>query len=124
MGSDHSEIFQRMAVQDPRYRREAYAFTFEAFNYTMEQRRKQGFQGHIDGRELCEGIREYAEHCFGYLTRTVFSQWGITRTDDFGEIVFSMIRHGLMRKQETDQIEDFRDAFKFDEVFEQSFLSD
>ncbi len=124
MVPDHNELFQQMANEDKRYRREAFAFTFEAFNFTMEQRRVEGFQGHIDGRELCEGIREYAEKCFGFLTKTVFSQWGITRTDDFGEIVFSMIRKGLMKKQESDLIDDFRDAYKFDEVFEQSFISD
>ncbi len=124
MGPDNNELFLQMASEDKRYRREAFAFTLEAFNFTMEQRQQQGFQGHIDGGELCQGIREYAEKCFGFLTKTVFSQWGVTRTEDFGEIVFIMIRNGLMKKQESDLIEDFRDAYKFDDVFEQSYLSD
>ncbi|MCB9833731.1 MAG: hypothetical protein H6807_14815 [Planctomycetes bacterium] len=122
MSQDAAAIFQSLAEKDRRYRREAYAFTFEAFNYTMEERRREGQEGHIDGRYLCDGIRRYAENCFGYLTRTVFSQWGVTRTEDFGEIVFAMVDAGLMRKRDSDSIADFSNAYDFSEVFEQSFL--
>lgn len=122
--ADQHEIFQQMAEGDGRYRREAYAFTLEAFNHTMEERRKKGLTGHISGMELCEGIRRHAEHAFGYLTKTVFSQWGVTRTDDFGEIVFGMIEHGILSKHEDDRREDFADAFSFDDVFEKSLIYD
>ena len=122
MGADNAEIFLKLSEKDGRYRREAYAFTFEAFNFTMEKRRRDGDQGHIDGAELCEGIREYAENSFGFLTRTVFNQWGVTSTEDFGTIVFSMVDAGLMRKQDSDSIADFQNAYDFEEVFEKNLL--
>ncbi|MCA9319382.1 MAG: hypothetical protein KDB53_01540 [Planctomycetes bacterium] len=120
--ADDLEIFQSLVDQDGRYQREAYAFTLEAFNHTMEQRRRDGLVGHIDGADLCEGIRDFAERSFGYLTRTVFSQWGISQTRDFGEMVFAMVEAGLLSKQEGDTIDDFEDAYDFDEVFERSFI--
>ena len=122
--SDQLELFQQMAESDGRYRRDAYAFTLEAFNVTMSARREEGLTGHITGAELCNGIREHAEHSFGYLTKTVFSQWGVSRTEDFGEIVFNMIEHGILSKHEDDRKEDFANAFSFDDVFEKSLLYD
>ena len=122
MGGDRWRMLQALVDADGRYRREAYAFTLEAFNYTLEQRRRKGLVGHVDGRELCEGIREYAEKSFGFLTKAVFSQWGITRTSDFGEIVFAMVNAGLLSKQDSDTKEDFVDAFEFDDVFEKELL--
>ncbi len=124
MPKDNLEVFQEIAESDGRYRREAYVFTLDAFNFAMEERRKRGVNGHISGIGLCEAIREFAEQSFGYLTRTVFSQWGVTRTDDFGEIVFTMIEHGILSKHEDDRKEDFEAAFSFDEVFEKSLIYD
>ena len=37
----------------------SYVFTLDAFNYAMEERRKQGVSGHISGAELCHGIRVF-----------------------------------------------------------------
>ena len=124
MSQQDLEVFQSLVDDDGRYRREAYAFTLEAFNFTMERRVKEGLHGHIDGRELCEGIRSYADIRFGYLTRTVFAHWGITSTADFGEIVFAMVRSGILSKQESDSMDDFVDAFDFDEVFERDLIYD
>lgn len=122
MSQDGPEYFQSLVDDDGRYRREAYQFTLEAFNYTMAARRREGRHGHIDGRQLCEGIREFAEKSFGYLTRTVFSHWGIKSTADFGEIVFAMVEFGVLAKQDTDSKDDFVGAFDFDEVFEQNLI--
>lgn len=107
-----------------RYRREAYIFTMEALNYTVEKLNHQGEFGHIDGKQLCEGIREYACSAFGYLTKTVFANWGVTKTEDFGEIVFALVEAELLSKQESDTPEDFIEAFRFDEVFEQKMIYD
>ena len=109
-----------LCAKDSRYEREAYAFTIEALNYTVKQRRREGHEGHITGPELLEGIRDYAEKSFGYLTKVVFAQWGVTRTEDFGEIVYGLIDVGLLRKQESDSKEHFANGYDFDEVFEKS----
>lgn len=80
---------------------------------------------HLTGRQLCEAARVYAMRQYGYLARTVLGSWGITRTDDIGEIVYNMIAIGQMSKTETDQREDFNGVYDFDHALsrEYSFAS-
>jgi len=40
---------------------------------------------------------------------------------DFGRMVFNLVEAGLMRKQESDTIECFRDVYSFEAVFDQPF---
>ncbi|MDD5269749.1 MAG: hypothetical protein PHE80_01005, partial [Candidatus Omnitrophica bacterium] len=68
---------------------------------------------HVNGRELSEGLREYAIDQFGPLARTVLESWGVTKTEDFGNIVFNLIKAKLLSKTEEDSIEDFMDVFEF-----------
>ena len=52
------------------------------------------------------------------MTKAVFAHWGITKTSDFGEMVFTLVKAGLMSKTEEDTLEDFRDVYGFDEEFD------
>ena len=76
---------------------------------------------HVSGRELCWALREYALKRWGILARTVLESWKIRSTADFGRIVFGFIDFDMMRKQEDDSLDDFRDVYAFDEVFDESF---
>ena len=105
------EIFER----DKRYALDAYRFIFEALDVTLKQLGRKG--GHVGGRDLLEGIRQHAVEQFGGLARMVLSQWGIHRTEDFGEMVFNLVDAGLMGKTDTDTKEDFRNGFDFSEAF-------
>jgi len=58
---------------------------------TPEEMKKAGHEGHIDGKQLLHGMRDYGCRLFGYLGRAVFNEWGITKTADFGEIVFRLV---------------------------------
>jgi uncharacterized repeat protein (TIGR04138 family) len=78
-------------------------------------------QQHVTGQELCEAIRQYAVHQYGYMAKTVLNSWGVQRTGDFGEIVFNLIRFGRMRKTKDDRREDFNDVYDFEAAFEQEF---
>jgi uncharacterized repeat protein (TIGR04138 family) len=121
---DGFDVIEKLVARDGRYRREAYEFTLEALSWTLGKRRRDGVNGHIDGQELCQGIRELADRSFGFLTKTVFTRWGVTSTEDFGEIVFQLADAEMLSKQETDSKADFAGAFDFDEVFEQSLIYD
>jgi uncharacterized repeat protein (TIGR04138 family) len=72
---------------------------------------------HVTGRQLCFGLRNYAQRQYGRLARTVLAHWQIHTTADFGRIVFAMIDAGMMRKNDDDTIEDFEAVFDFDEAF-------
>lgn len=121
----HSEFYRKIAEitkGDPRYKREAYDFVLRALDETIRGEGRQhraGTEKHITGQELLEGIRELARSEFGLLAHAVFESWGVQRTEDFGEIVFNLVDHQLLNKQETDTREDFRDGFDFSTAFEE-----
>ena len=76
---------------------------------------------HVSGKELAEGIRDYALQEFGPLALTVLRTWGIQRTEDFGELVFHLVEAGKLGKTEKDTRADFAHVYDFDEVFARPF---
>jgi uncharacterized repeat protein (TIGR04138 family) len=79
--------------------------------------------GHVSGQQLCMGLREYAIDRFGVLAPCVLRHWNISRTEDFGRIVYALIEAGELSKTADDSIEDFHSVFEFDEAFSLPALS-
>lgn len=75
----------------------------------------------ISGVDLCWALRDFARQRWGLLAGVVLKQWGVTRTEDFGNIVFGLVTHGFMYKEAHDSIEDFRGVFDFREAFDRSY---
>lgn len=127
----------RLAREDRRYAPDAYFFVFDALAFAHQvlnfgspaDAEDLGTSGvteepardpdqperHVTGQELCEAIRRFALDQYGLMARTVFHHWGVRSTSDFGEIVFTLIRAGHMRKTPYDRREDFDDNFDFDD---------
>ncbi len=112
---DPQEVLDRILENDDRYPRRAYLFVMEAVSFTVE---KLTVRRHITGKELSLGIRDFAIERFGIAAKLVFEEWNITKTRHFGDIVFSLVNEGLLRKTEEDAIEDFDDVFDFAAAFE------
>ena len=55
------------------------------------------------------------------MAKTVLTTWGIHSTDDFGEIVYNLIKVDLMKKSDSDRREDFDGVFDFDSGLTQAF---
>ncbi len=72
---------------------------------------------HVDGTQLCLGLRDHAIARYGLLAKSVLNNWGIYETRDFGNIIFALVDANLMRTTDEDSIEDFADVFDFDEDF-------
>lgn len=112
------------------YPLEAFHFVRDGLSYTVERIHEEADSGselagdsrHISGQELCLGLRDYAIEQYGLLAPVVLRQWHITRTDDFGRMVFAMIEAGLMSKTPDDTIDDFRAVYDFDEAFHRDTL--
>lgn len=121
---EFDEILDRIIARDPRYAREAYHFVREALDYTQAKvsRQSHGRLRHVTGQELLEGIREYALTQFGPMALFVLNEWGVRKTEDFGEIVFNMVDAGLLAKTNEDKKEDFANGYDFEEVFRKPFL--
>lgn len=108
------EALERLRVRDERYQERAYLFVLAALEYAqgkLEQRR------HLSGGELALACRDFALEQFGLMASTVLGQWGVHRTEDFGQMVFLLIDAGLLARQPSDRIEDFDQVYDFAEVF-------
>ncbi len=117
---------EELVRRDPRYPPEAYEFVFEALAYASKRLGRvrandpltpsplageSGEEEHVSVAEFFEGLRELALRDFGMMAPTVFSQWGVRRTDDFGEIVFNLIGAGLLDPTTADDRGAFHDHF-------------
>jgi len=127
MSELHSLLIQ-LLNEDSRYKPEAYFFVRDALSFAQEGMgsRSKSIEGkvgerHLSGQELCQAIRQFAIKQYGYMALPVFSNWGIVCTGDFGEIVYNMIRHDVMRKSEDDRREDFNDVYEFNDAFVDAF---
>jgi len=123
------EVVQR----DPRYSYEAYEFLFQALHHTQKKLGREPPEPaegdappadkryHVSGQELMNGVRDLALREFGLMARTVLHQWGVQRTDDFGEMVFNLVEAGLMSKTDEDTRADFHAVFDLDQALVQAY---
>jgi uncharacterized repeat protein (TIGR04138 family) len=137
---DPTDSFVALLREDRRYKPEAYIFIFEALNFAqnvlgmgneksgelLSHSHKEGdpeeiVERHVTGQELCEAIRQYALHQYGYMSKSVLNSWGLRNTGDFGEVVFNLIRIGKMKKTPSDTRVDFNDIYNFDTAFRDEF---
>jgi len=118
-----TEALDQVVAADPRYDKEAYLFLQDALDFTMKARKKQKLElsRHVTGQELLDGVRAFALREYGPMVPSVFETWGIGRCDDFGEMVFNLIRAGIFGKTDTDTIDDFRNGYDFQEAFVKPF---
>lgn len=113
-----------------RFHADAYRFVFEALQHTQEKlkrpkpREPDDEDAHITGQELLAGIRDLALKRFGLLSRTVFEQWNVRSTADFGRIVFELVERGEMRKTDRDTLSDFTDVFDFEDALDRRYPID
>ena len=104
------------------YPMEAFAFVREGLNFAVQSVHEDPEalpeqDRHISGQQLCMGLRDYAIRRYGRMAITVLGHWQISRTEDFGRMVFAMIGGGLMSRSDDDTLDDFVDIYEFDEAF-------
>ena len=116
----------RLGLDFGPYPPEAYQFVREGLEHTSRTLHgdpsatapfTEKLGRHVDGRQLCLGLRDFAIEQFGLLALTVLRRWHIHRTDDFGRMVFNMVEAGLLSKTEDDRPSDFAGVYDFDEAF-------
>jgi len=108
------DIVEAICERDTRYKPDSYEFVMQALQFTQKKLKRAG---HVSGRELSEGIRQFALKTYGPMARIVLEYWGIHTTEDFGNIVFNMISVKLFSKTEDDTLDDFRDVYRFESAF-------
>ena len=111
---------------------EAYEFIHSGLAYTVQKihgqlkdpkklKEEEKKSYHVTGRDLSNGLREFALLRWGMLARTVLKRWNITRTEDFGRIVFALVENQHMSKTENDTVEDFKNVFDFATAFDENY---
>ena len=101
---------ERIRQVDGRYRKEAYAFMNDAVAYTVKKQHAADpgkRDRHVSGKELIYGTVELATREFGVLAPYVLYDWGITSGPAIGDIIFHLIREGVMSASKDDSREDF-----------------
>lgn len=105
----------RIVRSDPRYSPDAYYFVSQALQFAQDD----SFGRSANAQRLLEGIRRYARETFGPAARSTLAEWGIHRSEDFGEIVFNLVDAGLIKAESGDSRADFTHAFDFGQAFPQ-----
>ena len=121
---DFKEVVRGICSKDGRYPVEVYVFVKEALDFTTKFLNKpvENKKKHVTGAELLDGIREFAIQELGPMASTVFKTWGISRTEDFGEIVFNLVESGVLGKTDSDKREDFANGYDFFNTFTKPFI--
>lgn len=105
------DVVDALRARGSRYAREAYVFVVAALGETVRalpaERLADAERRHLSGRELTEGVIRVAREEFGPLAPTVFSEWGVRRTEDIGEIVFELVGAGQLSARPEDTRADF-----------------
>jgi uncharacterized repeat protein (TIGR04138 family) len=112
------DVMARIRSRGGRYHERAYLFvlgTIEFLQTRLEARR------HVTGGELAWACRDFARQQFGLLASGVLAHWGITRTEDFGRIVFTLVEVGLLVTQPGDAESDFEAVYQFADAFGDSY---
>lgn len=111
-------VLARIRARGGHYDERGYLFVLAAVEYLqsrLEVRR------HVSGAELAWACRDFAIRQFGLMAQTVLTHWGLTRTDDFGRIVFTLVDVGLLVTEAGDREVDFADVYDFHDAFTASY---
>jgi uncharacterized repeat protein (TIGR04138 family) len=96
------------------YDERGYVFLLAAVDFLQG---RLDVRRHVTGAELAWACRDLALDRFGKLAPAVLGHWGITRTEDFGRIVFHLVEVGLLVTQPGDSEADFTGVYDFAEAF-------
>jgi len=111
---DFYQVIEDICAKDSRYKPDSYEFVLQALHFTQAKLKRET---HVTGQELANGIREFVIEQYGPMAKTVLKHWGITNTQDFGNIVFNMLERKLLSKTERDSLDDFKDVYDFEAAF-------
>jgi uncharacterized repeat protein (TIGR04138 family) len=112
------DVMGRIRARGGRYNERAYLFllgTIEFLQSRLEVRR------HVTAAELAWACRDFALQQYGLLAPVVLAHWGITRTEDLGRIVYTLVEVGLLVTQPGDHESDFNAVYEFTSAFGESY---
>lgn len=112
------DVMARIRARGGRYDERAYLFVLATVEFLQS---RLAVRRHVSGAELAIACRDLALTQYGLLARQVLEHWGITRTEDLGRVVFTLVEVGLLVTQPGDREEDFAGVYDFQEAFSDTY---
>ena len=112
------DVLARIRARGGCYDERAYLFVLATVEFLQT---RLPVRRHVTGAELAGACRDLALEQFGLLARQVLEHWGITRTEDLGRVVFTLVEVGLLVTQPGDREEDFAGVYDFQEAFTDTY---
>ncbi len=112
------DVLARIRARGGRYDERAYLFVLATVEFLQS---RLPVRRHVSGAELAVACRDLALAQFGLLARQVLEHWGITRTEDLGRVVFTLVEVGLLVTQPGDSEQDFAGVYDFQEAFSDTY---
>ena len=99
-----SDTFDDIVAKDSRYAARAYALLMDAVRNRGEE-------------ELLEEFKERTLDQYGPLTYRVLAEWGVTCTEDVGEMMFNLAEARRIPRDAAGTPENFVAGYDFKEAF-------
>ena len=106
-----SDTFADIVAKDQRYDARAYALLMDCVHYLGKEGK------HMSAEDVLEEFKERTLDQFGPLSYTVLTEWGLSGTEDIGEMMFNLTEFHRLRKDEDDTQESFVGGYDFRETF-------
>jgi uncharacterized repeat protein (TIGR04138 family) len=108
----------RIRLREQRFDERAYLFVLGALEFCQQRLPERR---HISGRELALACRDLALERYGVMAGLVLEHWGIRRSSDIGDVVFTLVELELLMSQANDSREEFAEVFDFDQAFARDY---
>jgi uncharacterized repeat protein (TIGR04138 family) len=110
-----NEAFEQVAATRPEYSKDAFHFVRDGVDHAVRSLSRASRQ--VTASELLTSLRVLALERYGSGAHEQLRSWRVTRCEDFGEIVFTLIDSGLFGKLPEDRKEDFENGYDFATAF-------
>ena len=108
----NSDSFEDIIGRDPRYNARAYALLMDCISYLGKDK-----GGHMSGEEILDEFKERTLDQYGPLSYDVLTEWGLTSTEDIGEMMLNLTESHRVKRDDSDSMESFAGGYDFKETF-------
>jgi len=107
-----SDGFSDIVAKDGRFHPRAYALLMDVVNYLSGEDGR-----HVSGEDVLDDFRDRVLDQYGPLSYTVLTEWGVTCTEDIGEMMFNLVEGRRIGKGDGDSADAFAGGYDFKEAF-------
>lgn len=107
-----SDDFSDIVAKDGRFGARAYALLMDVVHFLSGDASR-----HVTGEDILDEFKERALDQYGPLTYTVLTEWGLSCTEDIGEMMFNLVEGRRVCRDENDTAESFAGGYDFKETF-------